>query len=396
MGRVGTVFYPVLVSFVCLQALAGQVEPPINVTLDCRNLLQNVLKWSYDGHPPGLRFKVFVGYLTRPPVEHWVEPPTQQISLSSLCEPSEDYYLSVTAVVGDNESESAPPEGINFSYFMDSQASQKCIVDLPAVNVTAQKDDIVQLHFIHPWWFHHKKGLVRKRRSHDPQFSEQLPEFKYDVVILNQKEQPHGFSCVESVCEETLPVDTAQQTHCLKIKGEMQGMSVIATQDYCSHPLQKTPAEANFYVYIIVGCVLGLIVLVLILFMVYKKKTTPSSSLPKSMDIQSRLKHLTFGVVQEQVSVPEVEPHSPTPLLPTTDVTEETHVSSDDIRLRIGELTEDEVVCEDEEKQKDEYRQGGWLEEDETQNIGEIRSGYERRPVLVELAPDEQAEGYRH
>ncbi|KAM6997188.1 growth/differentiation factor 10b [Tautogolabrus adspersus] len=383
-------------SFKCVSV--PTVKPPTNLTLDCRNL-HNVLKWSYEEPlTPGLTFIVTIGCISSCPENFTVDPPALQADLSFLSQPGEEYYVTVRAVIGKNKSES--PEGIEFTYFKDSLVSNKCVVDLPSVNVTAKKDDMVLLRFVHPWLFHKEKMAgsptsgSKKKRSHVAEI-EQLPEFTYDVVIMNQKAEPHGFSCEKRVCEQTLPVDAAQEKHCLKITGEMKRMSVEATQDYCALPIEET---ANYFIYIVVVGVLLLIALIAILFMVYKKKTKPSSSTPNSINITGRRGPLTLGVDPEHVIVPQVEPHSPTPLLHSTD---EPPVTIPDFneRLRIGVSTEDEAVCEDEEVQNDEgseYAQGGQLEDD-TFNCREITSNYEsRNPVVVVLAPGEVAEGYRN
>lgn len=60
------------------------------------------------------------------PHELWVDPPALQANVSSLSDPNDDYSLDVTAVVGANESDNAPPNGIAFSYFMSSPAELKC------------------------------------------------------------------------------------------------------------------------------------------------------------------------------------------------------------------------------------------------------------------------------
>lgn len=46
--------------------------------------------------------------------------------MSSLSDQSDDYFLAVTAVLGEEESEAAPADGITFSYYIDSPATQKC------------------------------------------------------------------------------------------------------------------------------------------------------------------------------------------------------------------------------------------------------------------------------
>lgn len=392
-----TVFFPVFLIFVHSHALARQVDPPTNLTLYCRNL-HNVLTWSYGKQEPGLQFKVIIGFISIPPKTLWVNPPSLQADLSFLTDPNEDYYVSVTAVV--EGTESASPKGISFSYYEDSPVSQKCFVDLPSVNVTAPKQDIIRFSFVHPWLFH-KQNLTgslnpgsKKRRSHDLQ----LPEFEYSVVLTNQTDQPHSFNCVESVCEETLPVNAAQEPHCLEITGEMNKMSVIATQDYCASPFKEIRAGKDYYIYIVVACLLLGIILAIICMIVIKK-TKVSSSFPDAIRFDDHQKHLTLGN-NEQVSVSEVETHSPTPLLSATDTTEDVPVSVPELNTHfpIGVPAEVEDVCVDEGAQdagQPEYIQGGNFEDGETPDTEEIHSGYETRPVLVRIASDELAQGYR-
>ncbi|NP_001347799.1 interferon gamma receptor 1-like precursor [Labrus bergylta] len=393
--------YPVFLSLVCLQASSVYVMPPTNLTLECRNLC-NVLKWSYEEPlTPGLKFIVNIGCLANCPENLTVEPPALQADLSFLSLPSEDYYVTVSAVIGENKSELS--EGIDFSYFKDSLVSKKCILDLPSVNVTSQKDDFVLLSFEHPWQFHqHKtagspKSGSMKKRSHDYEL-EELPEFMYRVIIMNQKEEPHDFSCVAMVCEEKLPVDAAQKKHCLKITGEMNRISVEATQDYCTLLIEK-----NYLIYYVVGGVLLLIALITVLFMAYKKMTNPSSYKPAFLNFSGERGRFTSGGVLESVMVAEVEPRSPSLLLPTTDETDVSPVTTpedNDIRLPLGlgrQLIEDEEMRQDEEVQNNEgseYAQGGQLEDD-TVDCTEFPSAYERRTALVDLAPGELAEGYR-
>lgn len=108
---------------------------------------------------------------------------------------------------------------------------------------------------------------------------------------------------------------------------------------------------------------------------------------------------------KEPVLVAVVEPSSPTPLISPTEekagkeFTSSMMSSTDpDLRLPIGVLTEDEGICDFGQAVNDEspgYMQGGKLEDDDTQPCIGSSSGYEKRPVVVELAPNELAEGYR-
>ncbi|XP_028458983.1 interferon gamma receptor 1-like isoform X2 [Perca flavescens] len=392
-------FHPFFLFVGVFQAVVAHVEPPINATLHCHNL-HNVLKWSYDQLSPGLRFRINISAvlsLNGAPNVVWVDPPAeppaeQQVDLSFLSDPSNEYLVTVTAVMGQNESISAPQDGIIFSYFKDSTEGLKCFVDFPPVNVTAQPGDTVLVRFTHPWLVYRhklqksKNTNPRSRRSSDAP----LPVFHYDVMTTNQH---YRWKCVERVCEEKLPVDSAQKKHCLTMSGELKKILVQGTQEYCVHPVEESPS------YIVHICIVGILLLgsavAFVIFMVYRKKTMPLTSLPNSMTFKSKVKQWTVGLVQETVSVPEVEATSPTPLLLTEEnefTATVTSTTEPELRLPIGVSTEDERVSDEVEVGNDEgpgYMQGSNFDEDEAP------SGYESRPVLVEFAPGELAEGYR-
>lgn len=56
----------------------------------------------------------------------WSDPPDLQVDLSAFSDPDDYYYLTVTAVIGQNESESAPADGFTYSYYMDAATNQIC------------------------------------------------------------------------------------------------------------------------------------------------------------------------------------------------------------------------------------------------------------------------------
>lgn len=66
------------------------------------------------------------------------------------------------------------------------------------------------------------------------------------LCLLREQEETHdGLSCVESVCEQRLPVDGGQKSHCLRINGHLDKMIVRATQDYCALPLSSKTGETS-------------------------------------------------------------------------------------------------------------------------------------------------------
>ncbi|XP_029305484.1 growth/differentiation factor 10b [Cottoperca gobio] len=400
-----TTFHPVFLFLVLLQTVVAQVEPPTDVKLHCHNL-HNVLKWSYDKPLPGLRFRVNVGStddMNGIPNELWVDPPAKlEADVSFLSDPGSSYFLTVTAVIGQNVSHAVPDQGIIFSYFKDSQANQRCSLDFPSVNVTAQQDDTVLLRFTHPWLVYHhrlprsRKTNAREKKSQDAQNTRELPVFYYDVVLISQEQSKHH-NCVKDVCEEKLQVDATQKKHCLKVKGELLKIAVKGTREYCAPPFEEAP---SYLVHIcVVGVLLFFSAVSFVLFMVYRKKTSPSNPLPSAMNFKSKIREVTSGALQERFTVAEVEPTSPTPLLSS----EEKELSpalipstEPDVRLRIGVSEEDEGVSNDMEVRNDDYMQGkNFEEDDDPPDCSEVPSDYEKRQVLVKLAPDELAEGYR-
>lgn len=384
---------------VWLQESVADVAPPTNVTLHCHNM-KNVVKWSYeDPPPPGLRFRVNLRSfypLNSFPNEMWVDPPAQQQDVSFLNDPQNDYFLSVTAVIGQNES---PPTDIVFSYSRSSPAEQKCNLDFPSVNVTARHNGSVLFRFSHPWLLYFQKPTHSPSKNRRKKKSAELPEFQYDVQIVNQG-GTHTFFCEDSVCEEELLVDAAQEKHCLKMQGELQAVSVQAKQAYCA-PRQETPS------YLLPLCVCGgLLVLSslgLVILMLYRKGTKADIAPPDFLIFPNKRLKATHTAPKEALNVPEVG--SPTRLLPAEEEEARTPLSprftEPEFRLPIGVFARDEGVIVDEEAGMD--GESGYMggkdldqeDEDEAPYSGNVHVPYEKRPVLDNLAPGELTEGYR-
>ncbi|NP_001347764.1 interferon gamma receptor 1-like isoform X1 [Stegastes partitus] len=382
--------HPVAFLLAWITVAAGLVEPPANVTLYCHNLT-NKLMWDYNQLTPGLKFHVHIQPYDGDAQELWVEPPDLQADLSFLPSETAEFFLTVSAVMGENRSSPSPEDGIVLTYSTVSLVQHDCYLDLPPVNVTIQPHDQVHVSFEHPWLFYKPKR--RNRKSHDAQISERLPNFSYEIMLMDQGKWSHHSSCKDSVCESKLPVHVAKKTHCLKINGELKRMHVKSKQEYCTSTLEETPF--HYYIYIIVAVVV-LIALAAIFSMVYRKKTRPTLSLPSAMTFGDKMinsTNRTMGPVQEQVD--PCEPSSPTPLLPDLkeDEKEFPPARDYDLRLPIGVSPLDEGVPDDRETgepnvEGSEYMQGNNLEDGSD-------TGYEKRPVFVNLAPDETAEGYR-
>ncbi|CAB1444264.1 unnamed protein product [Pleuronectes platessa] len=386
--------HPVFLLFLWIAAAArGLVEPPTNVTLQCRNL-QNTLSWSYGRILPELKFKVQILKTFGSRSVLWVNSSALSADLSEFSDPSIGYLVLVTAVIGQNESDSS--EDLTYSYFMNSIESQKCSLDLPPVDVKAHLNHTVTFHFPNPWLSYYpvkpnSPGSIKgKKRSNSREH-----EFTYSVVIVGQKLQQH-FHCVESVCKGELPVEEEHEEHCLNITGELEKMAVKSTQLYCARPMGEVQTVNIIYVFVGVSVVC---VLAFILFLVYKKKTNPKTTLPSLLSVGRYKQDTVQTVPPEPVSVVRVEPSSPTPLLSNEEQPHFTHTAppteSPVLRLRTG-LTNADEVPDGGVLQSDEglgYMGGSFLEEDEPQNDSE--SGYEKRPVLVKIGSGEVLQAYR-
>lgn len=395
-------FHAVFLYFSCMTVVASRVLPPANVTLHCRNF-HNVLKWSYPEDTTGLSFRLDIGAYQNPPDIRTWNTSALQADLSFLSDPNDSYYVAVTAVVNGNESEPAPSEdGITFSYFHENPVETKCYLDLPPVNVTAQRDNKVQISFVNPSVFYCEKMKKNKKKCLKDNGSK---DSSFKVKILNQT---HSFTCEERVCENTLPVDAAQPEHCVNITGQTsQGTLVKAKQLYCAKPFHE-PSQSNFTAVYVVSAILAVATFGVILFMAFQKLTKPRNSsfifweFPKSfMQSTSTPESVTVDHVECSKRCDEVEPSSPTPLLSQTEEEDRTRFTNYDSRfpIRVSHNGDMSNVMEEEQPNGEGpgYMVGNNIG-DENPDSGDENpgSGYEKRnTVAVEMGPDEVAKGYR-
>lgn len=392
--------YPALLLW--LHVAAAHVPPPGDVDLHCGNL-QNRVEWSYGEFPEGLRFRININELYGQMNPVWVDPPILQADLSSLSDPENEYNVTVTAVMGTTESKPAPDGGITFSYYRNSLAAKKCSLDLPPVNVSFQADSSVEVAFEHPWltYLQRMPASVRQRFRRMSEWSEEeLPIFSYKVDVINQNE--HKDDCVEDVCQLKFAVGREEQSVCMRITGKLKKILVAGKETYCA---KRMPPENN--VAVICGVVIPLVLVVvgLIVYMVVRKTTTPSSTLPSFMTFPEQPHPQPNGVQQETAISSVVTSHSKTPLMtddkespPPTSVATHPPISPEETLMVEAEAEEEELACPEQEEG---YTHGRALEMEsdpelnpELLNFSSGTSSYERRPVVAQLSPDEPAEGY--
>ncbi|XP_063731313.1 interferon gamma receptor 1-like isoform X1 [Eleginops maclovinus] len=368
------------------------LEPPTNVTLHCHNL-HNVLKWNYDKLVPEMIFKVYVRSWNGKLDMLLVEPPAElQADLSPYSDPRNIYSVSVTAGIGRNESDFAPSENIEFSYFENapfmSKSAQKCFLDFPLVNVTVLKAGTVRLRFTHPWLWYNP--------GYDTEM-EDLPLFRYSVSLIDEKEHPHSTQCEESVCEQELLVDAAQKKHCLTISGSVKKISVRNQLQLCTVPFEE-PSSLDLVHGCVVGILLTLSAAAFVLFMVYRKKTNAAIAIPDFLTFTDPMKPDIQRDLKETIYEPEVTSRSPSQLDEEEDIKLVIPFSDEPgERMRLGVSAEGEGISDSVEVTNEEgsgYTHGRDLEADELLDSNQGISGYEKRPVLVSLVPGEPAEGY--
>lgn len=371
-----------LLGFLAQTALA-QVLTPTNVTLQCHNI-HNVLRWNYDQLTPGLKFKVLVASELKEPVEVWVNSTALHANLSSFSDPDNSYFVSVSAVMGNNVS--APSAGISYSYFQEADVDQKCTLNFPTVNVTVLEDRVIHFRFMHPWLLYDIDPKRKKNKIHD------LPVFAYDVKVINQSKDSHSFKCTKKVCEEkTIPVDSSQEIYCVHVEGTINKISVQPPQEYCSSSPERTLEIPKGYITVGVLCGILLIIIIITIMVCMKKISPPTSvTVPYFLNFNGLKKeHLVPERDQDETCVVCVEPLPSTHLLTTPDVNDSTLVDAPSIesegRLPIRAQTKDSDVDDEAEAIQDDveesgYKKGNDLDEDSSQNLDcSGDTGYEKR-----------------
>ncbi|MED6289260.1 hypothetical protein CHARACLAT_001012 [Characodon lateralis] len=374
---------------------SAQVAPPTNVTLTCRSQ-KNILNWDYDRIVPGLRFLVKIlsdSSLKGCRDEIWVDGPPLQANVSFLSDPDATYFLTVKAVLGKNESVPSPMDGLTFSYFHSSLAGQQCLLDLPPVNVTPQPHHQIQFQFKHPWLVY-KEGLSgckghKNKKSYQRVSESKLPDFDYKVKMAGQ-ERDHNFGCEDAVCEGRLQVDAAQDQHCLKIQGSLKKMSVESTNEYCALKTEPPHSHITLYTWISIIILMGA---ALVAFMVYRRMTSPSLDMPPP---------LVFGDKKHPLMPPDdlVSPVGSVSVSPREEDDDQSFTPS----VPVPKEYEGRMKLKPEDPEKGNaadddaaYMPGGNLasDDEEQESDQRSRSTYERRSVVLGLAPEDRAEGYR-
>ncbi|CAL8391479.1 unnamed protein product [Arctogadus glacialis] len=286
-----------LFSLLLVRPGSAFVPPATNISLYCHNFI-NILRWDYSDHATlKPNFRVTVEGIESTPTPPRVDYPNLQCDLSAFSSPDNDYRVTVTAVVGLNESLPAPPNSLTFSYYRSSPSEQNCALDLPPVNVTFQPDDGIMISFSHP------AVLYGQRRLNKPKRKAKLSEFYYEVVVTgDQSQKMYGGYCTMDVCAKVIPAGLQQD--CVRIDGYWNKIAVRSTQDYCARA-----APAPVYQGLFIGLGVCFVVALLILaFAFICKRVRASSQIPFALSFSERQDHSHSPLIQDQPNLSPVSP----------------------------------------------------------------------------------------
>ncbi|NP_001347809.1 interferon gamma receptor 1-like precursor [Lepisosteus oculatus] len=417
-GRIRALSFSVLISTL-LRTVSAMDTPRLplsSLSVSCRNL-ETVLYWNYSHAVRRALFSVEIWSYNdgvRRAVEKCTNVTRHHCDVSSsITDLSDTYALCVKAAAGSEESSNCSE---TFTYNTQTNLQKPCLLDFPAVNITAQAKEII-LRFPHP-----KQVFKRLKQTLKPP---NLKQFNYEVIYQdgnNTEEHVHKFTCNQKHCEAKFPFIEEKGQHCISVKGTLDYLIFNSAQKICTEEQPEKPIfDIIKITVIVISLTVSVVVLLLVIgWFVFQCLTKRRVSLPKSL--VSRLKPgfrpaPTLGRGEEHISQVCSVGTSPcsTPLIQEDKTNKLTGDSllDDCLRFKIGpencgELNETLVVAlpegtdhglGTEEGQSvsavmDQQDSGGSADLFTT---GFNSSGYDRPKVLtVEMGPGDTAEGYSH
>ncbi|KAL4640841.1 interferon gamma receptor 1 isoform X2 [Arapaima gigas] len=366
---------------------AVAIPSPENVTVRCHNF-ENVVYWNYSASDQPTYFAVNISrYVSSPHEEKGCTNTSQHhcdISKETR-EVEEQYFVSVTAMVGSDVSESADSAQFTYYKFFDGQV---CLVDFPPVNVSVQEGSVV-VSFMHPFDFYRKALKHVKNKE----------VYKKFVFHVEHENRSHvlSFSCiVRRLCKAVIPNIT--DVHSFTIEGLMNGMT-MTTSTSVNIPVEPRRTHPMMYVIFATCAVIFSIIVVVLCVFVYKYLTRSSSSLPKAVVSVLTNPHRgpsTMNPERENAMLVQAinSPSSDTDLLlyspdAKSDCTPTDALPKDGSRFPLGARSNGDV--------------SGSSHSSETETSGEeqavsgvFSSGYDRPKLLdLEMSPGDTVIGYR-
>ncbi|KAG1941585.1 interferon gamma receptor 1-like [Pimephales promelas] len=359
--------FGVFYAFLC-QCAFGLVPPATNVSVVCHNFV-NVIYWNYSNPAEQLRFSVLVEPYES--VARTVDTSQTYLDISNNSDDAaDDYFVDVTAHVGQEKSESA---SIRFTYSKDYYDEKthkyKCSLDFPAVNTSVRKD-VIEVSFWHPSLYYEQDILNE--------------EFKY--TITHDQETFSNF-CFwdEQQCNYEIPLNQSVAGQCveLRFEGKIAAIPTHTSRHVCVPHLTPHTDHTGLILALLGG---GFVLLCVIAGVVWvlSKKLAKNPKFPQAL----------LNIISSQ---------TPTVLLPQPDCSTVSPTASDghkpllnDVTYGSSPITVDEKDCEtttdlaNTEVEDPEAPEEG--DEDFT-GFGQS-SDYNSPKFLHEMSPEDFAEGY--
>ncbi|XP_053476508.1 interferon gamma receptor 1-like isoform X1 [Ictalurus furcatus] len=294
--------------YVCLSFAFSTVVPstvPVltNVSVTCHNF-KNVLYWNYSEPELETAFNIEIH-------EYEGEPKSARTNQTSLDvseytrDAGNSYYITVEAQPKGSDL-NVSSVGLSFSYNEDFNSDFRCVVDFPVLEVSVLPHTL-ELSFKHPYYVHKDESLN--------------DEFLYDISF-NQTQSEYSCFVDDDICTADIHLIESLYGRCmsLHIKGYVNRIPTEISTNVCGAGAPVTPTDWTLILTILVCCVFGLLILIILGIVFYKKLTQPDS--------QSTI----FSILKAIVNVPDRVIHEPehptlsevrsvgeTPLLETTD-----------------------------------------------------------------------------
>lgn len=245
----------VIYALLC-QCIFGFVPSATNVSVVCHNFV-NVLYWNYSHPAEQLEFSVLV----RPYYgdSQTVDTSQTYLDISDYSnDAGDDYFVAVTAQVGQEKSESA---SIKFTYSIDyydeKKHTYKCSMDFPAVNTSVHKD-VIEVSFQHPYLLYEEEILNN--------------EFKY-TITHDQKKSSYSCFADEDLCTTKIPLNQSVAGQCveLKFEGKIDAIPTYTYRNVCVPPVTPETDHTEIIAALLGGAFVLLFITVGVVWVLCKK-----------------------------------------------------------------------------------------------------------------------------
>ncbi|KAI5108555.1 interferon gamma receptor 1-like precursor [Silurus meridionalis] len=231
-----------------------------NISLSCHNL-KNVLSWKYNepDHPEFIiNIQNYGNGLTT------VRTNATFLDITEYTQGAENsFYVTVEA---EGSEQNASSQGISFSYNEDAPTDITCVVDFPALEVSVLPHKVI-LSFRHPSNVHEDESF-----NDDFQYTISYNGTEKTCTCMVEEEE-------EEECTEELHLYESLNGRCINllIKGTINSIPMEISRKVCGDKAVYT--DWVLLLTILICCLVGFLLLMLLVFLVYKKLTQPDSEI---------------------------------------------------------------------------------------------------------------------